>query len=122
LLRDGLAARGFRVLIAANGAEALEVAERFADPIRLLITDVIMPQMNGPDLAKSLRSVRRETEVLYISGYADDNLSDVSSSGELALLQKPFSMNELVRKIEEILARKDKDGQPARPSSAVSSD
>lgn len=105
LLRDTLQSRGYRVLIAANGVDALQIAERYADSIRLLITDVIMPQMSGPELARSLRKMRHNINVVYISGYTDDKVGDISSSSELILIQKPFYMDDLIRKIEEILGR-----------------
>lgn len=105
LLRDGLQARGYQVLVASNGAEALRVAEEHNGPIRVLVTDVIMPQVSGPELARALRKVRSDIVVLYMSGYADDKLDDISSSGELTLLPKPFYVDELVRRIQEILAR-----------------
>lgn len=104
LLRDGLEAKGFNVLLAANGMEALRVAEEYGRPIRLLITDVIMPQMSGPELVRALR-ITREIDVLYMSGYADDKLHDLSESGELALLRKPFYLDEMLGKIVEVLAR-----------------
>jgi two-component system cell cycle sensor histidine kinase/response regulator CckA len=106
LLHEGLQSRGYQVLVASNGVEALQVAERHSGPIRILITDVIMPQMSGPELAKSLRKVRRNTDVLYMSGYTDDRVGVMSASdGELTLIQKPFYIDELVRKIQEIVAR-----------------
>ena len=124
LLFDGLQSKGYRVLVASNGADALQVAERHNGPIPLLITDVIMPQMSGPELAKCLTKVRRNTDVLYMSGYAEDKVGSISKlDGELMLIQKPFYIDELVRKIEEILRRKDRpasrvvsspDRQPAR--------
>jgi DNA-binding response OmpR family regulator len=124
LLFDGLQSKGYRVLVASNGAGALQVAERHNGPIPLLITDVIMPQMSGPELAKCLTKVRRNTDVLYMSGYAEDKVGSISKAdGELMLIQKPFYIDELVRKIEEILRRKDRpasrvvssaDRQPAR--------
>jgi two-component system cell cycle sensor histidine kinase/response regulator CckA len=80
LLFDGLQSRGYRVLVASNGADALQVAERHNGPIPLLITDVIMPQMSGPELAKCLTKVRRNTDVLYMSGYADDKVGNISRS------------------------------------------
>jgi two-component system, cell cycle sensor histidine kinase and response regulator CckA len=70
-----------------------------------------MPQMNGPDLAKCIREVHPEVEVLYMSGYTDDKLQLVSSDHAVALLQKPFSVHDLLRKIEELLNR------PAAPIS-----
>jgi DNA-binding response OmpR family regulator len=93
------------VLLAANGVHAMQVAEQYTGPIRLLITDVIMPQMSGPELARSLRKVRSSTDVLYMSGYTDDKVGDILSSDELTLIQKPFYIDDLVRKIQEILAR-----------------
>lgn len=107
LLRDGLQAQGFNVLVAANGVEALQLAEQHAGPIRILITDVIMPQMSGPELARALRTAR-DTEVLYMSGYTDDKLRDMTESGELVLLRKPFYLDELVQRITEILARQNR--------------
>ena len=72
LLHEGLQSKGYQVLVASNGVEALQVAEQHDGPIRVLITDVIMPQMSGPELAKCLIKVRRNMEVLYMSGYSDD--------------------------------------------------
>src|SRR6267143_835104 len=116
LLHEGLRSRGYHVLVASNGVEALQVAERHSGPIRILITDVIMPQMSGPELAKSLRKVRRNTDVLYMSGYTDDRVSEMSGpGGELTLIQKPFYLDDLVRKIHEIVARK------ATPANRISS-
>jgi CheY-like chemotaxis protein len=108
LLRDGLQSRGYHVLVASNGVEALQVAEQHDGPIRVLITDVIMPQMSGPELAKCLTKVRGDVDVLYMSGYADDKLGPIAgSNGELTLLQKPFYLDELLRKIQEIIHRED---------------
>jgi len=104
LLREGLQARGYQVLVASNGVEALEVAEQHNGPISVLITDVIMPQMSGPELAKCLTKVRHDIDVLYMSGYADDKLNAIANSnGELRWIQKPFYIDELVRRIQEIL-------------------
>ncbi len=117
LLRDGLQSRGYQVLVASNGVEALQVAERHNGPIRLLITDVIMPQMSGPELAKCLTKVRRNMGVLYMSGYADDKLGNISESdGGLMLIQKPFYIDELVRNIQEMLRGKDRQASRVVPS------
>jgi two-component system cell cycle sensor histidine kinase/response regulator CckA len=117
LLREGLQSRGYQVLVASNGVDALQVAERHNGPIRVLITDVIMPQMSGVELAKCLTKVRRNTDVLYMSGYADDKVGNISESdGELTLIQKPFYIDELVRKIQEILRRKDRNSSRVVPS------
>ena len=117
LLHDGLQSRGYQVLVASNGVEALRIAEEHAGPIRLLITDVIMPQMSGPELAKCLTEVRGNLDVLYMSGYTDDRLGAMAgTNGELAWIQKPFYLDDLQRKIQEILLRK--EGPASRPSSA----
>ena len=112
-LREGLQSKGYKVLVASNGVDALQVAEQHKGPIRVLITDVIMPQMSGPELAKSLTKVRQNTDVLYMSGYADDKVAHISQSdGELTLIQKPFYIDELVSKIQQILAAQ---AVPAKP-------
>ena len=116
LLRDGLQSKGYQVLVASNGVDALQVAERHNGPIRLLITDVIMPQMSGPDLAKSLTKQRRDTNVLYMSGYTDDKLSNfLETDPELTLIQKPFHIDDLVRKIQEILYLNDRHERVSSP-------
>ena len=117
LLRDGLRAKGYNVLVAANGVEALRVAEQHGISIRLLITDVIMPQMSGPELARALRATH-DIPVLYMSGYADDKLRDMSDSGELALMRKPFYIEELVQRMTEMLAHQKLDGK-AKASQVV---
>jgi PAS domain S-box-containing protein len=120
LLHEGLQSKGYQVLVASNGVEALQIAEQHPGSIRVLITDVIMPQMNGPELAKGLRKVRHDTEVLYMSGYADDKVATISGpDGELMLIQKPFYIDDLVRKIQEILRRKDLQPNPAASSADI---
>jgi two-component system, cell cycle sensor histidine kinase and response regulator CckA len=107
LLRDGLQARGYTVLIANNGVDALRVAEQHKGPIRLLLTDVIMPEMSGPELAKCLKETRPDIDVLYMSGYTDDKVANIAElDGKLALIQKPFYMSELVQKLHDILSRR----------------
>jgi two-component system cell cycle sensor histidine kinase/response regulator CckA len=109
-LHEGLQSKGYQVLVASNGVEALRVAEQYQGSISVLITDIIMPQMSGPELATNLKKVRSNTDVLYMSGYADDKLGNISESGsELTLIEKPFYIDDLVRKIQEILRREDGD-------------
>lgn len=109
LLCEQLLSRGYEVLVASNGIEALQLAEQHKHPIRVLITDVIMPQMSGPDLAKGLTKLQGATDVLYMSGYTDDKLSNIlDTDPELTLIQKPFHIDDLVRKIQEILCRNDR--------------
>jgi len=101
---ESLRQEGYRVLLAANGMDALEVAAQHEGPIQLLITDVIMPFVSGPELAQSLRTLRPETRVLYISGYTADKFADHPRvDPDLALLQKPFKLVDLAQKVRDLL-------------------
>jgi len=110
---------GYRVLEAANGGEALLACESHADPIHLMITDVVMPQMSGPDLAAHLRALRPEVRSLYMSGYSEGGgLRRESVEGTADYLQKPFSLEGLADKVREILDRSGRaepagDGAPS---------
>jgi CheY-like chemotaxis protein len=121
LLCEGLQSRGYQVLAASNGVDALHLVERHNGPIHLLITDVIMPQMSGPELARCLIDVRGNIAVLYMSGYADDKLENITgSNGELTWIQKPFYLDDLLQKIKEILPRKNTpSSQTTGPTSAT---
>jgi two-component system, cell cycle sensor histidine kinase and response regulator CckA len=113
LVCESLQASGYTVLIASNGVEALKVIEQHKGPIDLLITDVIMPQMSGPELVQWLAPRRPEIKVLYMSGYTDDKLHGVQrSEPEMSLLQKPFHLEDLAQKLRDIFAR-----NPAPPNS-----
>jgi len=99
---------GYQVIEAANGIEALLSCEKYPEPIPLMITDVVMPQISGPELATRLRLLHPETQVLYISGYTDDavvrhGLLDAA----LYFLQKPFTPGALVHKVRDILDQAD---------------
>jgi CheY-like chemotaxis protein len=104
LARNILQGRGFTVLEASNGKEALPVAERYTGPLHLLVTDVIMPQMNGRELAARLTGLRPGLKVLYLSGYTDDVLSrqNIPEKG-VAFLPKPFTPSSLASKVRELL-------------------
>lgn len=106
LLREGLQARGYQVLEALNGMDALHVAEQFPGEIRMVVTDVIMPHMSGPELASALRKARPDTEFVYMSGYSYDEVRDEPISDELKLMQKPFQIDQLIGKIREVLSRR----------------
>jgi two-component system cell cycle sensor histidine kinase/response regulator CckA len=106
LLRDGLQSKGYEVLVAANGIDGLRVAEEFQGEICLLVTDVVMPHLNGPELASALRKSRPDVAVLYMSGYTDDEIRDEPISSEITLMQKPFYVDQIAAKIREIIARK----------------
>jgi two-component system cell cycle sensor histidine kinase/response regulator CckA len=105
LARQILEANGYSVLEAASGMEALVTAQGYSGPIHLLLTDVVMPGMSGPELAERLRSVRPELAVLFMSGYTDDALGHhgALTPGTL-LIQKPFKEERLTRQLREALA------------------
>jgi CheY-like chemotaxis protein len=118
MLRESLCGAGYRVLEAKDGTDALRTWEREAPSIDLLLTDVVMPLLNGRELAKRLTSKAPHIQVIYISGYADDVLA---YHGTLApgtvLIQKPFSPAELMLKVREVLdTRKQGPPSPHRPA------
>ena len=95
---------GYHVLVAANGAAALQLVEQKPERIDLLLTDVIMPGLNGRALAERLEILQPSLKVLYMSGYTDDAIVNhgVLESGT-QLLHKPFSEESLIRKVREVL-------------------
>jgi two-component system cell cycle sensor histidine kinase/response regulator CckA len=93
---------GYTVLEAANGVEAKQVFATYGKPIRLLITDVIMPEMGGPELAEQLMAGHKDLKVLFISGYAGEALVQPCLT-DAALLRKPFTLDDLAAKIRGLL-------------------
>jgi PAS domain S-box-containing protein len=108
MLRESLSHAGYLVLEASDGADALSKWEQQASSIDLLLTDVVMPLLNGRELAKHLTSIAPHLEVIYMSGYADDVLAYHGTlSPGTVLIQKPFSPTGLLAKVREVLdARK----------------
>ncbi len=104
LLVRNLEKYGYKVLDAADGLEAVKKAWEYPDTIHFLLTDTVMPRMNGRDLAEEIARNRPDIKVLFTSGYSRGVLSDkgMIHSG-IHLLQKPFELEELVRKIRELL-------------------
>ncbi|HEV2752175.1 MAG TPA: ATP-binding protein [Gemmatimonadales bacterium] len=104
LTKKVLEARGYTVLVAAEGSEALRLAAQHAGPIDLLVTDVVMPGMSGREAALLLTAQRPDLKVLYLSGYADETIvrHGVLEPG-LAFLQKPFAPDVLARKVRDVL-------------------
>jgi PAS domain S-box-containing protein len=111
---DGILKRnGYRVIAAQNPSEALRFCERYPGPIALLLTDVVMPQMSGPELAVRISTTRPEIKVLCMSGYTDDSIIRHGVlDGGMAFLQKPFTPDSLSRKVREVLDAAPKDGGP----------
>jgi two-component system cell cycle sensor histidine kinase/response regulator CckA len=104
LVRDTLEARGYRVLEAENGEEALKVAEAFQGEIQLMITDVVMPGIGGRELARRLAKSRPQTRVLFLSGYTEDAiLHEGGLEAGTTFLQKPFTLQNLARRVREVL-------------------
>ncbi len=104
LVAEILESNGYTVLQAGDGPSALELLRRHTGSLDLLVTDVVMPGMSGPDVAGAVAAMRPGTQVLYISGYTD---SSVGQHGVLepgiAFLQKPFDADALTRKVREVL-------------------
>ena len=103
LARDILAGEGYHVLEAPDGEDALRIAEGYAGPIHLLLTDVVMPAMNGQKLADLLRSIRRETEVLFMSAFTTELLADYGVNSGDPVITKPFTLPGLTHKVRKIL-------------------
>jgi PAS domain S-box-containing protein len=99
-----LSSRGYQVLVAGTGEEALELIARHAERVHLMVTDVVMPGIGGPELADRLAARDPEMRVLFISGHTDDGvLRHGVREGATAFLQKPFTLDVLARKVREVL-------------------
>jgi PAS domain S-box-containing protein len=108
LVRDYLVGAGYCMLEASDGVQALKVASSHPGPVHILITDVVMPHLSGPELAAKLSTERPEMKVLFISGYTDDTVFRHGVlEGGVAFLQKPFNLKAMSQKIREVLS-----GQP----------
>ena len=101
-----LKSAGYRVLTAQDGEEALAIGERLGAAIHLLITDVVMPRMRGPELAKRLKEHFPNLRVVYMSGYLEEVKAPERLLDEAFYLQKPFSCEMLLQQIDEALGRK----------------
>lgn len=104
IVRDVLLGCGYQVLSCGDGLSALQLASSHTGPIHLLVTDVVMPGMSGPELADQIQSVRPSCRVLYMSGYSGDAIARRGvRGGSVAYLPKPFSAAELSSKVREVL-------------------
>ncbi len=100
-----LANRGYEVLEAADGEEALEIAKENAGKIDLMISDVVMPGMDGPRLLEEARPYLKDARIVFISGFAQEEFSDtLSKDAEISFLPKPFSLKQLAEKVKEELS------------------
>jgi CheY-like chemotaxis protein len=109
-LKELLEKHGYRVIEAEHQASALTRVQTYADPIHLIITDVVMPGGTGPELVRALAQVRPGVPALYISGYADAVLQQEGATPKASeFLQKPFSSDDLLVRVRQLVMR------PARP-------
>jgi two-component system cell cycle sensor histidine kinase/response regulator CckA len=96
-----LEAKGYRVLTAASGEEAAEIFAEEGSGIDLLLTDVIMPELDGPSLVRRIRAGRPDLKVIFMSGYADG--ASVDELGEAQFLAKPFTLKALAEAVKREL-------------------
>jgi two-component system cell cycle sensor histidine kinase/response regulator CckA len=111
VLVEALESQGYETLTAGTGAEALELADLYVGPIDLVLSDVVLPGLTGPVVARALAGTRPEARILFMSGYTEAIILDQGVEGSAPLLVKPFSMQQLYERIEEVL-----DGPPRRMS------
>jgi two-component system, cell cycle sensor histidine kinase and response regulator CckA len=121
LVRRTLEKQGYRLLVAASGADAVRVAQRHTGRIHLLITDVVMPHMSGRETAERLKAVRPDMHVLYVSGYTETTIvrGGRLDTGEI-FLQKPFTPQALMRQVRDLLDRTDGHTEPSKTESGNS--
>ncbi|MFZ0197752.1 MAG: ATP-binding protein [Candidatus Sulfotelmatobacter sp.] len=104
LARQFLEKQGYKVIEAADGAAAMQIAVAHEGVIHLLLTDVIMPGMNGRELAQRISEIRPQTKILYMSGYTENVIGhDGTLDAGVSLLQKPFTLRDLKSKVREVL-------------------
>jgi PAS domain S-box-containing protein len=104
IVRESLRRNGYKVLIANDGEEALQMAAAYPDPIHLLITDLVMPNIGGRELAQRLTPQRPTMKVLFMSGYSEQSALEIEATSQSAtVLQKPFSLDALARNVRRVL-------------------
>jgi two-component system, cell cycle sensor histidine kinase and response regulator CckA len=106
MTQEFLESRGYLVLHAADGLEALGICEQYSDRIDLLITDIVMPRMGGRELAERVKRQHANVPVLYMSGYTDDLI--VRHDEEHHFMAKPFTLQQLAEKVREVLETRKK--------------
>jgi CheY-like chemotaxis protein len=104
LARLVLEKEGYTVIEAHNGCDALLLSQQHAGSIHLMATDIVMPNMSGPEVAKQLMALRPDMKILFLSGYTDDAIIRHGFiDGDLPFLQKPFTKRALLKKVREVL-------------------
>jgi two-component system cell cycle sensor histidine kinase/response regulator CckA len=96
--------KGYKVIEAESGEAALEVIRNAAEQVDLLITDVVMPRLDGPGLVREVREIRSDIKVIFISGYAEDAFRQrLDSDSDIDFLSKPFSLKQLATKVKDVI-------------------
>jgi CheY-like chemotaxis protein len=105
MVREYLERKGYTVVAANNGSDALQVAQRYKGSIHLLLTDIVMPQVGGHELAQQIKGMRPRIKILFTSGYAEHATLDDTTAGHsaAAILQKPYPLNTLASRIRQML-------------------
>jgi DNA-binding NtrC family response regulator len=104
MLSQILTELGYHVISATSGREALILSDQYAPAIDMVLTDIIMPELNGPDIVQMLRRRRPALKALYMSGYASNAAAQIGSlKPDAAFLQKPFSSETLTQCIRKVL-------------------
>ena len=111
-----LSRRGYEVLVAENGQEGLDVMRRLGGRVDLIVTDVIMPELDGRQMAEAVLAEFPGVRILYASGYTDDAmLRHGIRESELMLLRKPYTIAELANRVRELLDAEESPGFPLVP-------
>jgi two-component system cell cycle sensor histidine kinase/response regulator CckA len=100
----GLSSRGYTVIEASNGVEALDMLERHGGEVDLVVSDVVMPEMDGPTMLKEMRRTNPDLKIIFVSGYAEEAFQKNLPPGQFAFLPKPFTLKQLVAAVKETMA------------------
>jgi len=101
----GLRSRGYSVIEASNGVEAMEALEQGSGTVDLVVSDVVMPEMDGPTLLKAMRARNPDIKVIFVSGYAEDAFEkSLPENQQFSFLPKPFTLSQLVAAVKETMA------------------
>lgn len=104
LVREGLTAQGYTLLVAGSGVEALEICQQYSRQIDLLLTDIVMPGMSGPELAEKLYEIFPSAKMLFMTGYTDTVIARHGALNQpVEIIQKPFTIEQLGQKVLQVL-------------------
>jgi CheY-like chemotaxis protein len=110
VIRETLEDAGYQVLVGRDVDEAVQIASEHKGPLNLLLTDVVMPDLSGFQLAQRLQSLHPQVKVLYMSGYLDPRISNSAPLSEADFLQKPFTKRMLLQRLREVLEGRETSG------------